>query len=53
MSLRLLIDMNLSPDWVAELSRHGYFAIPPRIWGRWSLQHFVSTKTHWPQERCL
>jgi predicted nuclease of predicted toxin-antitoxin system len=27
MSLRLLLDMNLSPDWVAELSRHGYEAV--------------------------
>jgi predicted nuclease of predicted toxin-antitoxin system len=27
MSIRLLIDMNLSPDWVAELARHGYIAL--------------------------
>jgi predicted nuclease of predicted toxin-antitoxin system len=27
MSIRLLIDMNLSPEWVAELARHGYDAI--------------------------
>jgi predicted nuclease of predicted toxin-antitoxin system len=27
MSLRLLIDMNLSPEWVAELARHGYDAV--------------------------
>jgi predicted nuclease of predicted toxin-antitoxin system len=26
MSLRLLIDMNLSPEWIAELARHGYHA---------------------------
>jgi predicted nuclease of predicted toxin-antitoxin system len=27
MSIRLLIDMNLSPEWVAELARHGYSAV--------------------------
>jgi predicted nuclease of predicted toxin-antitoxin system len=27
MSIRLLLDMNLSPEWVAELSRHGYDAV--------------------------
>jgi predicted nuclease of predicted toxin-antitoxin system len=27
MSIRLLIDMNLSPEWVAELARHGYHSI--------------------------
>jgi predicted nuclease of predicted toxin-antitoxin system len=27
MNLRLLLDMNLSPEWVAELSRHGYDAV--------------------------
>ena len=27
MSFRILIDMNLSPDWVEELSRHGWFAL--------------------------
>lgn len=27
MSIRLLVDMNLSPDWVAELGRHGFDAI--------------------------
>jgi len=27
MSIRLLIDMNLSPEWVAELARHGYDAV--------------------------
>lgn len=27
MSIRLLIDMNLSPEWVAELARHGYWAV--------------------------
>jgi predicted nuclease of predicted toxin-antitoxin system len=27
MSIRLLIDMNLSPEWVTELSRHGYVAV--------------------------
>ena len=27
MSLRLLLDMNLSPEWVVELSRHGYDAV--------------------------
>lgn len=27
MSLRLLIDMNLSPEWVEELARHGYDAV--------------------------
>jgi predicted nuclease of predicted toxin-antitoxin system len=27
MSIRLLIDMNLSPEWIAELSRHGYSAL--------------------------
>ena len=24
MSIRVLIDMNLSPEWVEELARHGY-----------------------------
>lgn len=24
MSIQILIDMNLSPDWVAELSKHGW-----------------------------
>jgi predicted nuclease of predicted toxin-antitoxin system len=27
MSLRLLVDMNLSPEWVEELSRHGHDAV--------------------------
>ena len=27
MSIRLLIDMNLSPEWTAELGRHGYDAV--------------------------
>jgi predicted nuclease of predicted toxin-antitoxin system len=27
MSLRLLVDMNLSPEWVAELARHGWPAV--------------------------
>jgi predicted nuclease of predicted toxin-antitoxin system len=27
MSIRLLIDMNLSPEWVAELARHAYSAV--------------------------
>ena len=27
MSLRLLIDMNLSPEWVAELGHHGFDSI--------------------------
>jgi predicted nuclease of predicted toxin-antitoxin system len=27
MSIRLLLDMNLSPEWIAELARHGYDAI--------------------------
>jgi len=27
MSVRLLVDMNLSPEWIAELSRHGYSAV--------------------------
>jgi hypothetical protein len=27
MSIRLLIDMNLSPEWVAELGRHGFDAV--------------------------
>jgi predicted nuclease of predicted toxin-antitoxin system len=27
MSIRLLIDMNLSPEWIAELARHGFDAI--------------------------
>jgi predicted nuclease of predicted toxin-antitoxin system len=27
MSLRLLLDMNLSPEWVGELARHGYQAV--------------------------
>lgn len=26
MSLHILIDMNLSPDWVGELNRHGWHA---------------------------
>jgi predicted nuclease of predicted toxin-antitoxin system len=26
MSVRVLIDMNLSPEWVAELTRYGYDA---------------------------
>jgi len=24
MSIQILIDMNLSPDWVAELAKHGW-----------------------------
>jgi len=28
MSIRLLVDRNLSPDWVAELERHGFNATP-------------------------
>src|ERR1700675_4165013 len=27
MSIKLLIDMNLSPDWVATLARHGWAAV--------------------------
>jgi hypothetical protein len=27
MSVKILIDMNLSPDWVPVLARHGYSAI--------------------------
>lgn len=27
MSLRLVIDMNLSPDWVPELAAHGFSAV--------------------------
>ena len=27
MSIRLLIDMNLSPEWALELARHGYSAL--------------------------
>jgi len=27
MSVRILIDMNLSPDWVAELSEHGWASV--------------------------
>jgi predicted nuclease of predicted toxin-antitoxin system len=27
MSLRLLIDMNLSPEWVAALAQHGYESV--------------------------
>jgi predicted nuclease of predicted toxin-antitoxin system len=27
MSLRLVVDMNLSPDWVPALSQHGYAAV--------------------------
>ncbi len=27
MSLRLLVDVNLSPEWIAELDRHGYSAV--------------------------
>jgi len=27
MTIRLLIDMNLSPEWVNELMRHGYMAV--------------------------
>lgn len=27
MSIRILIDMNLSPDWVAVLGRHGWTAV--------------------------
>jgi len=27
MSIRLLLDMNLSPEWIAELARHGYESI--------------------------
>lgn len=26
MSIQILIDMNLSPDWVAELGKHGWAA---------------------------
>jgi hypothetical protein len=29
MSVRLLIDMNLSPDWVPLLQQHGFPAILP------------------------
>ena len=27
MSIQILIDMNLSPDWVAELSKHGWVSM--------------------------
>jgi predicted nuclease of predicted toxin-antitoxin system len=27
MSVRLLVDMNLSPEWIAELARNGYDAV--------------------------
>src|SRR4051794_28351184 len=27
MSLRLVVDMNLSPDWIPALSQHGYAAV--------------------------
>ena len=27
MSIRILIDMNLSPDWVHELSNHGFHSV--------------------------
>ena len=27
MSVRLVIDMNLSPEWVAELASHGWHAV--------------------------
>ena len=27
MSLQLVIDMNLSPDWVAELAQHGWMSV--------------------------
>ena len=27
MSIRIVIDMNLSPDWVAELGRHGWSVV--------------------------
>jgi len=27
MSIQILIDMNLSPDWVAELSKHGWVSV--------------------------
>src|SRR5438270_9805637 len=27
MSVRLLVDVNLSPEWIAELDQHGYSAV--------------------------
>jgi predicted nuclease of predicted toxin-antitoxin system len=27
MSIRILVDMNLSPDWAGELERHGWVAV--------------------------
>jgi hypothetical protein len=27
MSVKLVIDMNMSPEWVAELGRHGWSAV--------------------------
>jgi len=27
MSMRLLVDVNLSPEWITELDRHGYRAV--------------------------
>jgi predicted nuclease of predicted toxin-antitoxin system len=27
MSVRLLVDVNLSPEWIAELDRHGYSSV--------------------------
>ena len=33
MSIRLLIDMNLSPEWIAELARHGRVTDTTRFTG--------------------
>lgn len=56
MSVKLLIDMNLSPDWVPVLKRHGWSAIhwstvgDPRESDRvimdWALRHDYIVFTH-------
>lgn len=40
MSLQILIDMNLSPDWVDELSKHGWAAV------HWSAIGVAALKQH-------
>ncbi len=56
MSVKLLIDMNLSPDWVPVLKRHGWSAVhwstigDPRESDRvimdWALRHEYIVFTH-------
>ena len=56
MSVKILIDMNLSPDWVPVLKRHGWSAVhwstigDPRASDRvimdWALRHDYIVFTH-------